>query len=515
MLCSYDRRLSLLFVYKEDISIAPGMEDKLEQAEEYRFVYIASQKLSVRLIAHDKCNEGTALAGELFLVPAGAACELVNGSPSPCEVVVIGFTFEKERRPNASSGKRPLEHLEFHAARLPQMNGILHEFASGEEQAEPAVFYEWQSNLYAIASGYLRSLNKPGRTESDLQLYVERSQQLMLERYPKPVDIEELVRSSGFSVSRFYQAFRTLTGLSPHKYLTKLRLDASLRLLASQSSSVVECAHAVGYPDEYYFSRLFKKHMGLTPTEYAQLAGIRLANLSPVFLGDLSALGITPYMAFQRGWQELADETFKQLAAAKPELILTGPVDEEHFEALSRIAPVMMLNWKTYSWKERLLLIAERLGLTSVAVRWLEHYDSRISNARVQVRNSLGQEPVLLVQVYEGGYRVFGMRWKKMTDLFYNDLQVAAPECVRDLRDIETPSMEDIAGMDCDSVLFLVPAGTTEERLSELESTWRSQANVRPKKRCLFVQYPQVLNYNASIHGLLVDETVQLLLRRA
>ncbi|MFD1953318.1 helix-turn-helix domain-containing protein [Paenibacillus thailandensis] len=506
------RQWTLAYRHKEEVAIAPGASVTLGPARDYRFVFVASQKLNVTIGSGGEEMKGTAFQGELFLVPADAPCTLSNESPGRCEAVAVSFAFAGASRRQADpDGLFPRSG--FHAFRLPQASGWMQDFHCDDSDPDPALYCELQSHLYAIASGYLQSLRKPAGPDSALRSYVEQAQQLMLERYPKPIDIDELVRSSGFGTSRFYQAFRALTGLSPHKYLTMIRLDASLRLLASRSSTVVESAHAVGYPDEYYFSRLFKKQMGLSPTEYARLAGIKIANLAPVFLGDLSVLGITPYLSFQRGWQERPEEALRQLAAAKPELILTGPLEEGLYEALSAIAPVMMLNWKQYSWKERLLRIAARLELTGVAERWLAQYESRVHNARVQVKNSLGQEPVLLVQVYDEGYRVFGLRWKKMTDFFYQDLQVSAPDCIRDLRDLETASIADIASIECENVLFLVPYGTREEDCAKLEASWRRQRRHRRKKRCLFVRYPHVLNYNASVHGGLVDETVQLLLK--
>ena len=64
--------------------------------------------------------------------------------------------------------------------------------------------------------------------------------------------------------------FKKYTGQTPTAYIERKRLDKAKQLLAQGSDSVKQIAHAVGFFDEYYFMRRFKKDVDLTPSEYRE-----------------------------------------------------------------------------------------------------------------------------------------------------------------------------------------------------------------------------------------------------
>lgn len=66
--------------------------------------------------------------------------------------------------------------------------------------------------------------------------------------------------------------FRKELGMTPHKYLTNLRLQAAAELLCSayNSGNITEVALMCGFKNPLYFSRLFKKKYGISPKEYYQ-----------------------------------------------------------------------------------------------------------------------------------------------------------------------------------------------------------------------------------------------------
>lgn len=86
--------------------------------------------------------------------------------------------------------------------------------------------------------------------------------------YAKDISVEEYARNLGFGKSYFQQCFRELTGESPLQYILKLRLAAAQSLLENTPDPVCEIAEQVGFRDALYFSRLFRKHLGLSPREY-------------------------------------------------------------------------------------------------------------------------------------------------------------------------------------------------------------------------------------------------------
>ena len=78
----------------------------------------------------------------------------------------------------------------------------------------------------------------------------------------------ECARRYGMSKNYFVQKFTTAVGMSPHAYVLQKRLEKSQYLLEDLSMSVAQVAEHVGFADSKYFCVFFKKHTGVSPTEY-------------------------------------------------------------------------------------------------------------------------------------------------------------------------------------------------------------------------------------------------------
>ena len=86
--------------------------------------------------------------------------------------------------------------------------------------------------------------------------------------YNKPISIEEHAHRHGMSVSWFIRNFKEYTGTTPAQYILSLRISNAQSLLESTSYNVTEIANIVGYDNPLYFSRLFKKQCGVSPSEF-------------------------------------------------------------------------------------------------------------------------------------------------------------------------------------------------------------------------------------------------------
>jgi len=70
------------------------------------------------------------------------------------------------------------------------------------------------------------------------------------------------------SYSKFRQAFKKSTGLSPNQYYLNIRLNKAKELLTSTSLNINEIAYHTGFESIFYFSKLFKKKNGVSPKDY-------------------------------------------------------------------------------------------------------------------------------------------------------------------------------------------------------------------------------------------------------
>ena len=66
----------------------------------------------------------------------------------------------------------------------------------------------------------------------------------------------------------FAKSFRQMTGMPPHHYLVKRRIEKARRLLAVEAMSLQEIAQSVGYTDKAHFAAQFRKIVGISPRSY-------------------------------------------------------------------------------------------------------------------------------------------------------------------------------------------------------------------------------------------------------
>jgi AraC-like DNA-binding protein len=79
--------------------------------------------------------------------------------------------------------------------------------------------------------------------------------------------LKELAEFAHVSPSYLGSIFRRVTGRSPIDYLIEIRINRAKNLLRD-GYSVTETSRFVGFNDIYYFSRMFKSHEGMSPSEY-------------------------------------------------------------------------------------------------------------------------------------------------------------------------------------------------------------------------------------------------------
>ncbi|MGE7057069.1 helix-turn-helix domain-containing protein, partial [Paenibacillus glucanolyticus] len=70
------------------------------------------------------------------------------------------------------------------------------------------------------------------------------------------------------SVPHFTFRFKEATGYSPIDYYLRLKIQLACQHLDLTGQSIKEISHRLGFQDPYYFSRLFKKIMGKSPSDY-------------------------------------------------------------------------------------------------------------------------------------------------------------------------------------------------------------------------------------------------------
>ncbi len=97
---------------------------------------------------------------------------------------------------------------------------------------------------------------------------VQRALEFIEYNYMRGITAGDVALQLSIDRTHFFRIFKAKTGISPEQYIMKYRVEKASGLLREDRHSVTEIASLVGVSDVYYFSKLFKKNMGQSPTEY-------------------------------------------------------------------------------------------------------------------------------------------------------------------------------------------------------------------------------------------------------
>ena len=88
------------------------------------------------------------------------------------------------------------------------------------------------------------------------------------QRYRNEVDLDALARSCCLSPSQFRRTFKDFFRMSPLQFILKMRIQAAANLLRTSSLNVTEIARECGFSEPNYFTRQFRRLVGVTPSVY-------------------------------------------------------------------------------------------------------------------------------------------------------------------------------------------------------------------------------------------------------
>lgn len=99
---------------------------------------------------------------------------------------------------------------------------------------------------------------------------VSTAKQYIDEHFNQDISLDGVSRLVNISAYYFSKVFKDETGENFIDYVTQVRIEKAKQLLMIKEMSIKEVCVAIGYKDPNYFSRLFKKQIGVTPTEYRE-----------------------------------------------------------------------------------------------------------------------------------------------------------------------------------------------------------------------------------------------------
>jgi AraC family transcriptional regulator len=120
-----------------------------------------------------------------------------------------------------------------------------------------------------LARNYTESIkDSPSSSPSLPGFKLQQVKEWMEEHLDEDFNLDRLAAQAGLSKFYFNRLFKSALGVSPSRYLITLRIDKAKRLLRETKRSVVDVGLDVGYAGPSHFAQLFRKETGLSPSDY-------------------------------------------------------------------------------------------------------------------------------------------------------------------------------------------------------------------------------------------------------
>ncbi|MFE8072354.1 AraC family transcriptional regulator [Marinobacteraceae bacterium S3BR75-40.1] len=207
----------------------------------------------------------TVEAGDLLLLPNGAHHRYAADSARPWTLHWVHYTgplAEAFRKHMGFDEDVRVRHLGRQPRLLVDFSGLLSVQQTGfRTQGLVHVANRLRQLLTAVAL-----CDDPRRSEQTFDLALIHD--YMREHLHERLTLEQLAKLTGLSPAHFATRYRKQTGVAPIKHFLRLKVERACQLLDNTEQPFTAIAAELGFDDNYYFSRLFKKVMGQSPTDY-------------------------------------------------------------------------------------------------------------------------------------------------------------------------------------------------------------------------------------------------------
>ncbi len=240
---------------------------------DYQLIYIAAGKGEYHL------KNGTRIVekGNMILYRPGEPQVYTYYAADKCDIYWVHFTGSKVEG-ILSHYNLPKDENVFFTGSSPDYKWIYNQMIrelqlrrDNYEELLPLLL----RHIMLLINRYLKEQKKGTK---DIFSGIESAIHYFNENYNKSIKIEQYAKEHYISTNRFIENFKNVANMTPTQYILHLRISAAKDRLVSTDKSIKEIAAEVGYNNPLYFSRLFRKIVGLSPSDYR--ANVRYQNES-------------------------------------------------------------------------------------------------------------------------------------------------------------------------------------------------------------------------------------------
>ncbi len=136
------------------------------------------------------------------------------------------------------------------------------------EEASEAVKYSGEGGIIHISSINGKNYNKNQGIEGSKRQLFKKVEQYIIDNIKEDLDLETIANNFNLSPYYFSRSFKEVMGCNLSDFINTVRIRMAKELLKQNHMSIKEIGYEVGYSDPNYFSKVFKKYEGYTPTVY-------------------------------------------------------------------------------------------------------------------------------------------------------------------------------------------------------------------------------------------------------
>ncbi len=177
---------------------------------------------------------------------------------------------DEYRRVGSSVNKQSLNALAFTD---PAVSRIALSLKSAASLGAPDLYAETAAmflaaHLLSLQSGWAKYAQNMGHLGTLQERRLAHVLEYMSAHYNKPLSVRQLADEAGISPFHFVRVFKESQGITPHRHLVRLRMEAAARMLSDTNMDIVEVAVACGYQSAAHFTAAFRKHFSKPPSLY-------------------------------------------------------------------------------------------------------------------------------------------------------------------------------------------------------------------------------------------------------
>lgn len=299
--------------------------------------------------------------------------------------------------------------------------------------------------------------------------------EFMAQHYHEPLSLGQLAGMAGLKPKYFGELFKKTYGQSTMDYLTDLRISRAKQYLQESDYLLREIAQKVGYSDEFYFSRKFKKEIGVPPSAFVKEQKRRIAAGSAAVMGQLLALNIMPVAApLDSKWTffyynqyynhiethlrvDLLDQEAEldKLIRSRPDVVIGHEALPSTWkESLPKNALTLFIPEEQNRWEIQLREIAGFLGREQHYADWMQKYQRKAEMVKRELAASVGGDTFLVLRLSRSELYLYSN--KGIRDMLFGELGLNPAYVHNEMVYNEPVTLEELSVMNPQRLLLII-----------------------------------------------------------